>query len=156
MSVSAAWSADANDKVTGMQFLQPHWKWLALPAATLGLAAIPAPAQAPELAMLGKLQPGLWNLKELGTSDPADKVCVRDARKLLQLRHLEIQCSRYVVSDEPDEVTVTYRCPGGGSGRTTIKYESRGLIHIDSQGIAQNSPFAFAVEGRFTGASCPD
>lgn len=101
--------------------------------------------------MLGKLQPGLWNLKERGTADNADKLCVRDLRQLLQLRHKDIQCSRFVVSDEPDEVTVTYRCPSGGSGRTTIRYEGRGLIQIDSQGIAQNSPFAFEMEGRYAG-----
>ncbi|WAC24144.1 DUF3617 domain-containing protein [Blastomonas sp. SL216] len=127
-------------------------KWLALPLCALGLAAFSAPADAPELAMLNKLQPGLWNLKERGSADASDKLCVRDARKLLQLRHRDQQCSRFVVSDEPDEVTVTYRCPGGGSGRTTIKYEGRGLVQIDSQGIAQNSPFAFALEARYAGA----
>ncbi|WP_238550618.1 hypothetical protein [Blastomonas sp. AAP53] len=128
-----------------------HLKWLMLPAAALGLASVAAPAQGPELAMLNKLQPGLWNLKERGGAD-ADKVCVRDIRKLLQLQHRDLQCSRFVVSDEPDEVTVTYRCPGGGTGRTTIKYEGRGLIQIDSQGIAHNSPFAFAKEARYAGA----
>lgn len=129
-------------------------KWLAAPIIALSLSAVSAPAQAPELAMLNKIQPGLWNLKERGSAENTDKLCVRDARKLLQLQHRDLQCSRFVVSDEPDEVTVTYRCPGGGSGRTTIKYEGRGLVQIDSQGIAQNSPFAFALEGRYAG-SCP-
>lgn len=127
-------------------------KWLAAPALALGLASVSAPAQGPELAMLNKVQPGLWHLKERGTSDAADRLCVRDPRKLLQLRHRDTQCNRFVLSDTPDEVTVTYRCPTGGSGRTTIKYEGRGLIQIDSQGIAQNSPFAFAMEGRYAGA----
>lgn len=137
-----------------MHFTRSRRTWGALPAVALCLAAIPAPAQAPELAMMEKLKPGLWNLKERGSADVADKVCLRDSRKLLQLRHRDAQCSRFVVSDEPDEVTVTYRCTGGGSGRTTIKYEGKGLVQIDSQGIAQNSPFNFAVEGRFVGA-CP-
>lgn len=135
-----------------MDFKHVKRRWLALPVAGLWLAAVPAPAQAPELAMMQKLEPGLWNLKERGSADTTDKVCVRDAKKLLQLRHRDVQCSRFVVADEPDEVTVTYRCPGGGSGRTTIKYEGKGLVQIDSQGIAQNAPFAFAVEGRFAGA----
>lgn len=129
-----------------------RWKWLSLPLVALGLASVSAPAQAPELAILEKLQPGLWNLKERGTADTADKLCVRDLRKLLQLRHRDAQCNRYVVSDTPEELTVTYRCPGGGSGRTTIKYEGRGLIQIESQGIAENSPFAFSKEGRYAGA----
>lgn len=129
-----------------------RWKWLAVPIAAIGLGCVPAPAQAPELAMLNKVQPGLWKLHERGSSDAADKLCVRDPRKLLQLRHKDTQCNRFVVSDSPDEVTVTYRCPSGGSGRTTIKYEGRGLIQIDSQGIAQNAPFAFAMEGRYAGA----
>lgn len=128
------------------------FKLLVVPAIALGLASVATRAEAPELAMLGKLQPGLWNLKERGSADASDRLCVRDLRKLLQLRHRDQQCSRFVVSDLPDEVTVTYRCPGGGSGRTTIKYEGRGLIQIDSQGIAQSSPFAFAMEGRYAGA----
>jgi hypothetical protein len=132
-----------------------RWKFLAVASAAFGLACVPAPAQGPELAMLNKVQPGLWKLQERGSGDSANKLCVRDPRKLLQLRHKDVQCSRFVVSDSPDEVTVTYRCPSGGSGRTTIKYEGRGLIQIDSQGIAQNSPFAFAMEGRYAGA-CED
>ncbi|WP_430388773.1 DUF3617 domain-containing protein [Blastomonas fulva] len=135
-----------------MTMLHLRWKWMAVAAAAVGLACIPAPAQGPELAMLNKVQPGLWNLKERGSAQSADKICIRDPRKLLQLRHKDVQCSRFVVSDEPDEVTVTYRCASGGSGRTTIKYEGRGLIQIDSQGIAQNSPFAMTMEGRYAGA----
>ncbi|MFN3817991.1 DUF3617 domain-containing protein [Blastomonas sp.] len=138
-----------------MTNLRSAWKWLAVPALAVGIASVSAPAQGPELAMLDKVQPGLWQLKERGSSDAADKVCVRDPRKLLQLRHKDAQCSRFVLSDTPDEVTVTYRCTAGGSGRTTIRYEGRGLIQIDSQGIAQNSPFAFAKEGRFMG-TCSD
>ncbi len=134
-----------------MTLFHHRWKWLSLPLMALGLSAVSAPAQAPELAMLEKLQPGLWNLKERGTAETADKMCVRDLRKLLQLGHKGVQCNRYVVSDTPDELTVTYRCPSGGSGRTTIKYEGRGLIQIDSQGIAQNSPFAFSKEARYAG-----
>jgi hypothetical protein len=152
MTVPAASPAGTNDKVTRMTAFPLRLKWLALPLGALVFASVSAPAQAPELAMLNKVQPGLWNLKERGSSDATDKVCVRDPRKLLQLGHRDIQCSRFVVSDEPNEVTVTYRCPGGGSGRTTIKYEGRGLIQIDSQGIAHNSPFAFAKEARYAGS----
>lgn len=117
----------------------------------LGFASVPAPAETPGLAMLEKLPPGRWTLKERGSGAMAEKLCLRDPRTLLQLGHRDVQCNRYVVSDQADEVTVTYRCAGGGSGRTTIKYEGRGLIQIDSQGIANNSPFAFAMEGRFAG-----
>ena len=101
------------------------FKLLVVPAIALGLASVATRAEAPELAMLGKLQPGLWNLKERGSADASDKLCVRDLRKLLQLRHRDQQCSRFVVSDLPDEVTVTYRCPGGGSGRPDCGAEIR-------------------------------
>jgi len=117
-----------------------------------GLTAISAPAQAPELQMLNKVQLGLWNIRERGKSDLVDKICVRDARKLLQIRHRNAQCSRFIITDQPDEVTVSYKCPGSGHGRTTIRYEDSGLLQISSQGIADNSPFSFAVEGRFAGA----
>ena len=126
--------------------------WIATGAGSLAMLAVSAPAQAPELAMLGKVERGQWTLKERGKAEIVDRICVRDARKLLQIRHRDAQCTRYVIEDDPDKVTVSYSCAGQGNGRTTIKFEDSRLLQISSQGIADNSPFSFVVEARYTGA----
>ena len=126
---------------------------LALAAiASVAVLAVPAPAQAPQFAMLDKIQKGQWTLSERGRSKTPEKLCVRDPRTLLQLRHKEAQCSFFVIKNTASEVTVSYRCPSGGNGRTTVKYEDDGLLQIDSQGIVDNGPFAFAVEARYAGS----
>lgn len=120
--------------------------------AATALLAVSAPAQAPQFAMLDKIQKGQWTLTERGKPKTAEKLCLRDPRTLLQLRHKEAQCSFFVIKDTAGEVTVSYRCPSGGNGRTTIKYEDVGLLQIDSQGIVDNGPFAFAIEARYAGS----
>lgn len=70
---------------------------------------------------------------------------------MIQLRHSDVRCSHVVVTDEPAEVTVQYTCPGKGYGRTQIRQESRKLVQIHSQGIADGLPFSFSAEARHRG-----
>lgn len=115
-------------------------------------ALLPAAADAPTLRMLDQIEPGQWQLTEVGATTPLRSICVRDARVLLQLRHEGVSCSRYVIADTPGEVTVHYTCPGAGHGRTTIRRETGRLVQIDTQGIAQSAPFSDAIEARRVGA----
>jgi len=121
--------------------------------AALGWAAFaPATAQAPELGMLDKVRTGLWEIKTRGSADAPDRVCIRDNKRLLQIRHLNTQCSRFVIEDEPRQVTVSYSCSGGaGHGRTTLIFEDTDLLRINTQGIAENSPFSYSAEARRVG-----
>lgn len=118
-------------------------------AAVLCLLA-PAAAQAPSLAMLDGLEKGEWVLK-FRDSAPSRKICVRTGRELLQLRHSATNCSRYVVEDGADEVTVQYTCPGDGYGRTNIRRETKSLVQISGQGIKGDIPFQFSAEARRSG-----
>lgn len=123
----------------------------AAPIAALGLLLAPAAAQAPSLAMLDRLEKGEWALKfRDGTA--ARKICVRSGRELIQLRHTGTNCSRYVVEDGANEVTVQYTCPGDGYGRTNIRRETASLVQISGQGIKGDVPFQFAAEARRVGA----
>jgi hypothetical protein len=61
-------------------------------------------------------------------------------------------CSRYVVEDGADKVTVQYTCRGNGYGRTSIRRETAGLLQIESQGVAGGLPFQFKAEARRIGA----
>ena len=118
-------------------------------SASLGLAW-PVAAQAPELAMLGTLERGSWDFRSRNGGS-LQKVCVRSGMEIIQLRHRQRGCERFVVQDEPDEVTIHYTCRGDGYGRTTIRREGNGLVQIRSEGIQDGSPFTLQGEARYTG-----
>ncbi|QJB68474.1 DUF3617 domain-containing protein [Parasphingorhabdus halotolerans] len=113
---------------------------------------VAAPAQAPDLALLDGLQKGSWTLKERGASDSSKRICLGDAKLLLQVQHGSAKCTRYVIEDKPNVLRVSYKCGNLGHGVTEIRRESSGLIQLNSQGISSGSPFSFSAEGRRTGA----
>ncbi|HEX7709462.1 MAG TPA: hypothetical protein VF418_00855 [Sphingomonadaceae bacterium] len=101
--------------------------------------------------MLAGLADGAWELTfRDGTA--TDRICVHSGRELIQVRHRAAQCSRYVVDDKPNQVTVQYTCPGEGYGRTSIRRETGQLVQIDSQGIEKGMPFHITGEARRAGA----
>lgn len=135
-----------------MAIFSPFLRWT-LASATLALTGAAAvPAQAPSLAMLDRLEKGRWQLSERGKPDVLQSMCLGDARRMIQVYHPRSGCSRYVIEDKPDSVTVHYTCPGAGHGRTTIRSETNRLVQIDTQGIANGKPFSQAIEARRVGA----
>ena len=111
----------------------------------------PAAAQGPSLAMLNGLDDGQWEIRFRDGSD-LRRVCVRSGLELIQLQHSDSGCSRFVVEDGANTVTVQYTCRGNGYGRTSVRRESGSLVQIDSQGIAGGLPFEFSAEARRVGA----
>jgi len=107
------------------------------------------PEVSPPLSALAMLQPGLWQLKTEG--EALRKVCIADPYALIQLRHRANACGRLVIANEKSTATIHYSCPGAGWGRTTIRAETPRLARIDTQGIADNEPFAFTAEARRLG-----
>ena len=105
------------------------------------------------MGALAKLQPGLWQLRVLGggTQRPAP-VCIGDPTVLAQLQHRNTPCSRLVVSQSDQGATVHYTCPAGGYGQTSLRVETPRLVQIDTQGIADNIPFAYRAEARLVGS----
>ncbi len=118
-----------------------------VPAVLLGGAAL---AQG-SLAMLDTLDKGGWELRYRDGTAPT-AICLRSGRELIQLRHKENGCNRFVVEDGKTEVTVQYTCRGNGYGRTSIRKEGNGLVQIDSQGIVDGRPFQFSAEARHSGS----
>lgn len=114
------------------------------------LMAAPIAAQVAELGMLDTLQPGTWELR-LRSDGSRRSLCVRNGRDLIQLQHRQAGCTRFVVQDEAEEVTVQYTCRGDGYGRTTIRREGSALVQLQSQGSQGGSPFALVGEARRTG-----
>lgn len=127
-------------------------KIISATAAVLSGFAIAAPAQTPGLALLDGLVQGEWTLKERGSRDPGQKVCLGNPELLLQIQHGNASCTRYVIENGPKKLRVSYKCGGAGQGVTEIKMESNSLVQIYSQGIRNNSPFSLYVEGRRTGS----
>lgn len=124
---------------------------MAVAAAALGVAALPALAQGNGLAMLGTLTKGEWTIKYRDGS-PDRKICLRSGQELIQLRHKESGCNQFVVEDGAAKVTVQYTCPGNGYGRTSIRRETPALVQLESQGIEGGLPFQFVAEARRTGS----
>lgn len=109
-------------------------------------------AQAPQLALLDRLERGSWSLAYRDKDPETGKICLSSGRELVQLRHMRLKCRSTVVDDTLHEVTIQYSCPGSGYGRTHIRREFDRLVQIDTQGIEDGRPFAFSAEARWTGA----
>ena len=121
-------------------------------AAGLGTAA---PARAPQLAVLTRIETGQWQLREAGSTASPRSICVSDPAVLLQIGHVGAQCSRFVIADAPDSATVHYTCPGAGHGRTALTLETPRLLHLQTQGMAGGAPFDLDYEARRVGACAP-
>ena len=125
-------------------------KWAPLGLAAL-LVALPLAGHAAELGMLDSLTKGEWTLR-IRDDGSEQRICVRDGRELIQLRHKQPGCSRFVARDDAGEVVVQYTCRGNGYGRTSIRREASGLVQIESQGIIDGAPFSISGEARRSGS----
>ena len=109
-----------------------------------------------QLAAVSLLESGQWQIRELDTPDVAPRsICVSDPNMLMQLRHSTKNCSRFVVTNDARRATIRYTCPANGFGQTTLRVETARLAKIDTQGIADNMPFAFRAEARRIGPCDP-
>lgn len=120
------------------------------------LLSVPASTQERgRLSALASLQPGLWELRELGNPRAVPRsFCVGDPGVLMQTEHRGMACSRLVIEDGVENATIHYTCQQGGFGRTTIRVETPRLAVVDTQGIKDNMPFQYRYEARRKG-SCP-
>lgn len=123
----------------------------AMAAGAMVALGVPASAQGPSLTMLSSLAPGRWELRIREAGAVPERICLPDARRLIQLRHPQGTCEQFVVQNSASEITVQYTCRGRGYGRTHIRRETDRLVQIDSQGIADGLPFEFSAEGRRVG-----
>lgn len=124
---------------------------LAVVGALLACGGSPAFGQRAALAMLDRIQPGTWELHARDASPATSRLCLGDTRRLIQIRHPDVACDRFVIEDLPERVTVQYTCHGRGYGRTTIRRENAQIVQIETQGIADGLPFEFAAEAKRIG-----
>ncbi|MEO0032481.1 MAG: hypothetical protein RIS94_2239 [Pseudomonadota bacterium] len=126
----------------------------ALIAGACALPAITAGAQRAAPALLDRIEPGQWELRDRDNDEMRTRLCVASGWQMVQIRHQREQCRSFVVQESPGAVTVHYTCPGNGYGRTEIRLENPRLAQVETQGIAGGLPFLFAAEARRIG-DCP-
>ena len=120
--------------------------------AALLLAGLAAAQPDRGMLALSGLEPGLWQLQAIGNSRIKPRsICLGDPAVLIQLEHREANCSRVVVVNEPQSLTVHYVCPINGFGQTSVRVETPRYARIETQGIAANAPFSYQVELRRLG-----
>lgn len=120
---------------------------------TAGLAAA-APAAAPTLAAVARIEPGQWQLKARDSAAVPSTLCIGDADMLIQYGHTGVQCQRFVIANEVNLATVHYTCPGTGHGQTSVKVTTPRNFSLETQGIINGAPFEEQYEARRIGA-CP-
>lgn len=126
---------------------------VALTTAMIGGASLAAtPAAKGLLHVVAAIEPGQWELREQGGTGAARQLCVNDPDMFVQFQHGPMQCSRFVVDDQPMSATVTYDCQSNGRGRTTIRASTPRALYLETQGIARGAPFDMRFDGRRTGA----
>lgn len=126
---------------------------LAAGCLVLGFVATSGEAQGPALAMLDRLEPGIWEITPRDDAARAGQVCIDNGRKLIQVRHARETCRHFVIVDKPGSVTVQYTCPDSGSGLTHVRFENPRLALVETQGIENGLPFNFSAQARRI-ASC--
>ncbi|HEX8533416.1 MAG TPA: hypothetical protein VF662_04555 [Allosphingosinicella sp.] len=119
--------------------------------AALVVAAPGLSQAAGKLTALARLEPGLWQLRNLDDRRALPSICIGDPNLLMQVQHRNSPCSRLVISNADRGATVQYTCPAGGFGRTSIRVETPRLAQIDTQGIVDNTPFGYRAEARRVG-----
>lgn len=113
---------------------------VAASVVTICLAAT-GPARPPLLAAMARIEPGLWQIKTLGSDAPPRAICVADPVVLVHFDRPGAVCQHVVLSDAPDVGTVQYHCPGSGNGRTTFRVATPRAFDLETQGIAGGAPY---------------
>lgn len=60
-------------------------------------------------------------------------------------------CQLNVLTDEPANAVVSYKCGSGLSGRTEIRRDAAGIYTVHAQGLDKALPFASHAEWRRVG-----
>ena len=97
-----------------------------LPAAFFLFASASAVAEAPPLRALSDWQEGRWLITSIDRHTSAP-LCIASPEVMLTGGRPHAGCAFTVIQDEADSATVTYRCPGGRQGRTSIRRDAQNI-----------------------------
>lgn len=125
--------------------------WIAAAGIILSAGAGPA-AVAQQSSALSAAVPGLWELTGIpGARRPVHQ-CVANLSALAEYEHRAGSCAAAKTLTDSGKVAVLYyTCPGSDFGRTSIKVVTPRDLKVDTQGISDGLPFAYAFEARRLG-----
>jgi hypothetical protein len=108
-----------------------------------------ASEQRASVPALAGIEGGQWQLRS--ADGKVRRICVGNRTMLLQLMHGTSSCDHVAIEGSPNAAVVRYSCNGHGNGRTSISVETPRLMTIETQGVADGSPFSEKFEARRTG-----
>lgn len=118
---------------------------LAVPGATGAAPALPA------LQLFADgFRAGTWEVTSEGSTGQRRPLADPGAM-VFAGQTLADDCRVTVVDDRTTHAVVTWRCPGGDSGRSHVRRDHGGLYVVQAQGISGRRPFAAQAEYRFVG-----
>ena len=120
-------------------------------ASAAALAVIATVAVAQSASVMTTAAPGLWELSGVPGARTTLRECVADVTALAQYEHRGRSCPAKVLSDSGKVAVVYYTCPGSDFGRTSLKIVTPRNLKVDTQGISDGLPFAYASEARRVG-----
>ena len=124
---------------------------LAVAGSLLGAGLAAAPAAAPTLAAVARIEPGQWQLRPLDGDAPPRALCIADATMLIQYGHADVRCQHFVIANDANLATVHYTCTGTGHGQTSVKVATPRSFNLDTQGVLNGAPFDEHYEARRLG-----
>ena len=109
-----------------------------------------AAALAAQSSALAKVASGLWEITVPGAKAPV-RQCVADVLALAQFEHRSNNCTRSVISDKGDTVTVSYKCGAAGFGQSELSVVTPRSLRISTQGISDQLPFNYVLQAHRLG-----
>lgn len=120
---------------------------------TAGAVLFVALAATSKPPVLSQISGGLWEISG-PRGAPVTRLCVPQPPLLAQVEHRSAKCSQTVLRNDPASALIEYSCAGGGFGHSKITMLTPRSVRIETQGIADQAPFAYVVKARRVG-NCP-
>ena len=119
--------------------------------AALAIGAFELAASGPATDSPRSAKAGLWEISHSATGAAAQKICLADPMILTQWEHRGESCTRVIISEQGAAAKIQYTCAGGGFGQSQIVLLTPRSLRIDTQGISNGTPFAYALHARRVG-----
>lgn len=104
-------------------------------------------------ALADGFSPGQWKAVEVAVTQKAVRtICLSTQAQMVTDGRPADGCQMNVLTDEPHNAVISYKCESGLSGRTAIRRDAAGIYTIYAQGLEKGLPFASRSEWRRVGA----
>lgn len=124
-----------------------------LPAFVIVGAALALGAAQP-IGLLGKVQPGLWEIDGMPEASEPVKQCITDVAALARYEHRAKTCTAKTIRDNGTISAVEYSCGASEFGHSEVELLTPRSLKISTQGISGGMPFNYVLQAHRLG-DCP-